>query len=239
MNTMSMEMLEAPGVQKSSGLYHTAIVYDGRLYTFGDNVYGQLGNGTNISVEIPMLIPSLFNVTNVSCGDFYTAVVADGKLYTFGNGECGQLGHNNDHHVNVPTMVAGLVNVTNVGCGGYHTAVVAGCNLYTFGSNGYGKLGLDYETKNLYVPKLVTELELHDVEQVACGTYHTAVVANGKKLYTCGENWYGQLGFEHNDHKNFLRLVDGLDNVTQVRCGRKHTIVVANGHLHVFGSENV
>ena len=47
------------GVQAAAGGAHTAAVTaKGRLYTWGDRVHGQLGQGTSANMLVPTLVPA-------------------------------------------------------------------------------------------------------------------------------------------------------------------------------------
>ena len=153
---------------------HTAVVDDGKLYTFGFNSNGQLGLGDVVARNRPVLIPYLIKVTFVACGSAYTAVVSDGKLYTFGYNANGELGVGDNINKYNPTLVPNLNRVTFIACGVSHTAVVSNSRLYTFGFNFYSELGLgDVASRN--IPTLVPNL--NNVTSVACGFSYTSVIA--------------------------------------------------------------
>jgi hypothetical protein len=64
-----------------------ALVETGRVYAWGFNQFGQLGNGNNENRNIPQLINenSLSNVKQISCGQKNCfALKHDGHLYAFG-----------------------------------------------------------------------------------------------------------------------------------------------------------
>ena len=93
--TLIMEGVKFKDV--SLGASHSgAITKDGRLYMWGDNTWGQLGNGTNEDSLIPIEIemPGKVKVKELELGENYTGVITeDGKIYTWGyNNSNGQLG---------------------------------------------------------------------------------------------------------------------------------------------------
>lgn len=69
-----------------SGWYHWAILAsDGRVWTFGWNFAGQLGDGTTQDRWTPQLVPGLENIVEIACGEFSTtALRADGAVFTWG-----------------------------------------------------------------------------------------------------------------------------------------------------------
>src|SRR5207244_3924967 len=69
-------------MQVSAGWKHAvALTSDGKVWTWGDNTYGQIGNGitSTIGISVPFQVAGLSNVVAVSGGDRYTAMLkADG-----------------------------------------------------------------------------------------------------------------------------------------------------------------
>lgn len=107
-----------------------AITSDGRMYTWGSGMAGQLGHGNMFRLPEPKLL-SIFGdevvIEQVSCGPYHTAAVSyDGTLYTWGNGLFGKLGHGDHESTFTPRPVLALAEhyVLNVSCGWWHTAAV-------------------------------------------------------------------------------------------------------------------
>ena len=126
----------------SCGAAHTCIVTDdGRLFSFGWNIYGQLGviiqpMNNNTSCAQSILLPSeVFLgqdkiVTSISCGFAHSAaVLTSGELFSWGfNGE-GQLGHGHEMNIKSPLQVdfdgqEHSKNTLRVSCGHTHTLCV-------------------------------------------------------------------------------------------------------------------
>lgn len=80
-------------VAVSAGWENTAAVKaDGSLWTWGNNVYGQLGNGTKENSFTPVKV--LEDVASVSLSSGYTmAIKTDGSLWGWGDNSSGQLGN--------------------------------------------------------------------------------------------------------------------------------------------------
>ena len=142
-----------------NGCEHTlAISRTGKLYSFGYNYRGQLGNGTTISENVPRLVKGMIGrcVVLASCSYYHSILLcSDGTLWTMGRGDSGQLGHGDSVDSMVPRQLFDCVrngshcsgvprNISNLSCGQYHTVVTThDGDVYVCGKNDYGQLGLN------------------------------------------------------------------------------------------------
>ena len=80
-------------MQIACGLVHSQILLkNGRVVSFGDNQFGQLGLGAEAGVQStghPTEIPSLTNVKAISCNHHSAAIGQRGELYFWGTGVFG------------------------------------------------------------------------------------------------------------------------------------------------------
>jgi alpha-tubulin suppressor-like RCC1 family protein len=137
-----------------------ALKGDGTLWTWGDNRWGQLGNGTvgtsdcgffpptgqNCYSNVPVQVVGLTGVTAIGGGGAQGyAVLGDGTAWAWGNNHRGALGNgqNCDNcSTGTPVRVTGLTGVTMIdgnGRGGY--AVDAGGRVWSWGDNDLAGLG--------------------------------------------------------------------------------------------------
>jgi alpha-tubulin suppressor-like RCC1 family protein len=85
---------------------------DDKVYGWGDNQYGQLGDGTTDNAELPVqvlqgTIPAGVKLVQISAGDGISAAVGDdGKVYTWGLNGNGQLGDNTTDSRSTPGPIA-------------------------------------------------------------------------------------------------------------------------------------
>ena len=107
----------------SSGWDHTcATLTDGTVKCWGDNTYGQLGNGSTTHSTTPVAVPGLANVLALSSGWYNTcATLSDGTVKCWGNNWAGQLGNGSTTQSTTPVAVTGLSNVLAVSSRGFHT----------------------------------------------------------------------------------------------------------------------
>ena len=177
-------------------------LYGGKLWSFGDNEFGQLGRVTQGNIDRnPTPVPVFENiiVTKVSCESYHTMVITqDGKLWSFGDNEFGQLGRVTQGNENPIPMLVPIFKdmiIINVSCGSFHTMVITqGNKLWSFGNNRSGQLGRVTQGNDNPTPRLVPAFEDMVVTKISCGSKHTMVITEGGKLWSFGYNRYCQLG---------------------------------------------
>nr|CAD7434708.1 unnamed protein product [Timema monikensis] len=110
--------------------------------------------------------------------------------------------------------------------------------MFGWGNTVNGELGLGgIEEEQILSPRELKFSKATQVQQVACGTNHTAVVTKDGQVYTCGSNDYSQLG--HNKPRKRLEQVDGLSAyvINNVACGMAHSVAVNEwGQVFSWGS---
>ncbi len=148
------------------GGHSIALTADKRVWTWGDNGLGELGNGTTGGYDpAPTVVANLSNVVAIAGGVGFTlAVTSNGQVYAWGDNTFGELGTNTSAvaSANHPMLVAGITNVvwvsaprsddglgnvftTNAYFGGVHAMAMTvnqGTNQYWgWGDNSYGSIG--------------------------------------------------------------------------------------------------
>ena len=144
----------------SAGLYHTvAIKTDGTIWAWGANSYGQLGDGTSGSANIPVQVKAdaatpFTGVIAVSAGRHHTvAIKKDGTLWAWGDNEYyGQLGIgvSDDNPHPYPVFVGNMWK--SVSAANDQTVAIKNDGvLWAWGYNENGQLG-DATVKNKFSP---------------------------------------------------------------------------------------
>jgi alpha-tubulin suppressor-like RCC1 family protein len=207
--------------------FMAAIKTDGTLWAFGDNSYGQLGDGTRINKSSPVQVGKLTNWKSVSCGNNHvSAIKTDGTLWVWGNNGDGELGQGNIINRSSPVQVGLLNNWKMASCGQwcYTLAIKTDGTLWAFGDNSYGQLG-DGTSLNKSSPVQVGLLNLWDI--VSCGYRHTAAIKTDGTLWIWGTNNYGELGDLTIVPKSSPVQVGSLDTWVQVSCGYNYTMAIS------------
>ena len=189
--------------QIACGFAHSmAIGSDGELYTWGQNQFGQLGDGTyeNKSTPTKITFPNGVKPTKISSGfSFSIAIGDDGNLYTWGDNFKGQLGDGTSSYAVLTPVKITLPNgvkPTQIACGaGNSMAIGDDGELYTWGNNEGDQLGIGSSDYNAHsTPIKITLASGVKPTQITCGFGHSMVVGTNNKLYIWGENDEGQLG---------------------------------------------
>ncbi|XP_031717112.1 probable E3 ubiquitin-protein ligase HERC6 [Anarrhichthys ocellatus] len=92
----------------SCGEAHSAVLTkNGKVFTFGEGSYGQLGHKSSANEVGPRLVKSLDGpASQISCGRRHTLVLGtSGQLWAFGNGANGQIGTGRPEDSLTPTLV--------------------------------------------------------------------------------------------------------------------------------------
>jgi len=226
----------------AAGMYHSIVLRaDGSVATFGDNGYGQLGDGTTLRRMSPVnVIGGLDDVIAIAGGQIHTlALKLDGTVWSWGynGGMEGVLGAGiTDSYRTAPVQVlqssGPLTGVVAVAAGLRHSlALKADGTVWVWGQGYYGALGLGNQNNQ---SRAVPVPGLSGVTAIAAGGFHSlAVQTNGS---TSGVLW----GWGHN---NAGQLADGTtatryspiliaEQVALSAAGVSHTLVrKADGSL--------
>ncbi|MGH1342779.1 MAG: hypothetical protein ACRBN8_14555 [Nannocystales bacterium] len=188
----------------NAGFDHSLVLHaDGSVWTFGDNLYGQLGSDTGgVPRMQPAAIDGLSDIIQVAAGsDVSYALTAEGRVYAWGENDRGQLGLGNadgDAHP-VPTLISNMTDVVHVAAANTTAfALLANGTLLAWGRNHAGQAGVDDESGvDVLSPSPVVTVDgesLADVVSVSGdGFVGLALTADGH-VYAWGLGALGQLG---------------------------------------------
>ncbi|MCI5146199.1 MAG: hypothetical protein D3923_11885, partial [Candidatus Electrothrix sp. AR3] len=91
----------------AAGRAYTVVVKcDGSLWAWGDNYYGQLGDGTSVNKSSPVQIGAATDWQTVATGfDHTIALKKNGSLWAWGDNRYGQLGDGTKVNKNKPVQI--------------------------------------------------------------------------------------------------------------------------------------
>jgi len=131
----------------AAGDYHTAVlrkeVVDFKVWCWGKNSEGQLGDGTIVDHKTPVEVKDLTKVTTIAAGSNHTvAVLNDGTVRAWGGNGSGQLGNGTVVSSSIPVTVSGLGSVLGIAAGNANTVALSLDNsVWSWGKNDFGQLG--------------------------------------------------------------------------------------------------
>lgn len=188
----------------SIGLDHTCgLTTAGVGYCWGNNFYGQVGDGTNGSTNSqrpsPTLILGGHTFQSLDAGQYHSCgLTTNSDAYCWGSNFNGQLGTGfTSLWENSPQLVTGGHSFESVSAGGFHSCAVTNSGAaYCWGQNLNGQLGTGFVSSYPYywetTPMLVTGGQTF--QWVSAGAYHTCGTTTSLDAYCWGANGSGQLG---------------------------------------------
>ncbi len=144
-------------VAPSAGGDHTcALKNDGTVECWGNNAYGQLGNGTTTNQLTPAIVSGLTGATEVSCGlSHCCALITSGTVACWGGNLDGELGNGALVNSSVPVTVANVTGATAIAATDSSTCAIVNGTVECWGYNVDGELG-NGTTTNSSTPVPVT-----------------------------------------------------------------------------------
>lgn len=213
-----------------AGSRHSAVLLaDGRIFTFGYGLQGQLGTGQLQSSEVPLPIDTSTIAANtkfsaVCVGIYHTAALTiDGQVYAWGLSSEGQVGAGGYTTYASPVrMNFSAVPIRKISCGFYHTLLLGTDNrLYGTGSSNFGQMGVGMQA--VYSrPTSLFNTSFYDssgpyswsFRDVSAGAYHSLFLVTGRfndssplrpMLLGTGAGFASQVGYP------YLQLPPPLD----------------------------
>jgi len=228
-------------VQVAAGLSHTlALMSDGTVWAWGNNNYGQLGNGITSYSELLVQVVGLNNITAIAAGESHNlALKTDGTVWAWGYNNWGQLGNGVASYYPIPTpiQVSGLTNVTAITAGHYHSlAVKSEGTVWAWGWNGYLQLG-GSTTGTCTTPVQVNGLA--DIISVAAGYGHSIALKSNGTAWAWGRGDFGQLGRGSTYDSGTPMQISNLSGVVSIVAGLEHSLAVkSDGTVWAWGSNS-
>lgn len=202
------------------GEFTVALDNTGSVWTWGDNQFAQLGNGTFTNSNTPTTI-GLTNVIAVSAGKTHAlALKADGTVWAWGDNSLGQLGINGGAFLTIPTQLTTINGITKISAGADHSLLIDNKNnVYAFGDNTFGQLGTG-NNNSMTIPTKVSNIK---AQEVFAGYYNSYAIGTDESVLSWGKNQYGQLGDQSFNNKNTPIVVNTLKGASIIASGSEHT----------------
>ncbi|CAI2368911.1 unnamed protein product [Moneuplotes crassus] len=195
-----------------------------KLYMWGDNYAGQLGQNDNVHRDTPLIVQSLLDdaIIDVSCGFQHAlALSADGTVFGIGKNDryqCGEEKKLNDESGEItnsfgdpfpirgfnPTMDkkeashAGNEPIIQAKAGKFHSLFLSDRGrVYGLGSNIYGQLCQSNNILNKATHPTEIFLDGMKIKQIEVGNHHSMLLNDEGRLFVFGSNLVGQVTSKH------------------------------------------
>ncbi len=173
-----------------------ALLNSGKLFCWGRNDYGQIGDGTTDERHSPVEITLGEEVLSVDLGGSYNyfhscALLISGKLKCWGDNSKGQLGDGTTTSSNSPVLVTDISSAIGITTGyQLSCAILSSGDVRCWGDNRYGQLGNGTNRQSLH-PQTVLEIKAMKIQATY---YHAFAITQENFLMGWGDNFYNKLG---------------------------------------------
>jgi regulator of chromosome condensation len=185
-NSLTLESIGAKSVTAIyTGRNHSFYKAYDKIYGWGLNNYGQLGDGTVKNTYLPHEIGALSNldIADIQGGENHTiALTTDGTLLAWGRNDDFQLGLNCTEDSSIPQVVKFEGKITQISAGSHFNFLVTDKKrAYSWG---YGDcyVLMNGKEKNVSMPTLLAWSVAKPVDAIKAGSQHVCILRNTGKL---------------------------------------------------------
>lgn len=237
---------------KSKRYFWAAVCADGGLLVCGQpHKFMDFLFRRNIPVQkMPRAVFGDMPAVSVACGAFHALVLtADGRVFAWGANYKGQLGLGVQRSLATPQEVFGKAEVvSSIAAGDLHSiAITRGGAVFVWGNGDHGQLGLGDHAELINHNKIASPtlvLGMVDAVFAAAGRQSSMLVDLGGKVWSTGNNMYGQLGHGDRVRRTCFAVISQPDSfclqkITSLDCADDHTAAVTTGgDVWTWGSNN-
>ena len=224
--------------------YSIILTEKGNAISFGKNSNGELGLGHKKTVKNAQLISKFKNQVKMikSTGNMNLLLNKSNELFIWSNSKKIQL--------QKPTMVylPKRINIISISTGKNFAILLTNKGIcYGIGSNEKGELGINNTSiKYCITPEEIVDLKKYKdkIIQVSCGFKHTVCLSEKGRVYSWGNNTFGQLGHESNSNYRPLPVIiednnSELIRIIQVAAGFRASFFLSyNRSIYYCGKIN-
>lgn len=251
----------------AAGYNTTCAIAEAQAYCWGENTYGQVGDGSTTHRRSPVAVNTggvLANkyIVDIAVGKSFACVIAStvssslgkGRIYCWGRADEGQLGNGTTatSYFATPQAQANSdittydANVTRITAGGSHACAQANAlgSAYglCWGRGNEGQLGRG-STASSSIPVLLSPQIPATPTSISAGKNHTCAAAFGRAYCWGANTTYGVLGNNSTAQANSYVTVNtsgvlnGKDVTSISATSEEHTCAVANSQAFCWGAD--
>jgi alpha-tubulin suppressor-like RCC1 family protein len=199
----------------AGGTHSCASTTDGKVFCWGSNSTGQLGDVRVEESRIPVPVKGISDAASVSAGNFHTcALLKNGSVACWGSNSSGQLGSDASSDSRIPVIVQGVSGASSVSSGWNHAcALLKDGTVWCWGDNSTGQLGTGEIQEKCHgeaydfscSKKPVKASGLAGATQLSAGGNHTCAVMVDGSMMCWGANDHSELGLHTNKGPDICR----------------------------------
>jgi alpha-tubulin suppressor-like RCC1 family protein len=198
-------------------LHTCALDREGRAYCWGDNMFGQLGDGTHSSSAAPVRVAGEVRFSALSAGGDHTCgLTHPGAVVCWGR----------DGNASA-TAPSGEVFVAVSAGHDHRCALTSTRAAFCWGRNTFGQLGTGASTPSA-TPSAV--LGGHEFSTISAGSQYTCGITTGGAAYCWGWGASGRLGTGSESSSTIPAVVTGRLHFAQLDAGTTHTCGITTDH---------
>ncbi|HMI83236.1 MAG TPA: hypothetical protein VK550_04030 [Polyangiaceae bacterium] len=235
--------------QLALGHYHSCVLLNtGGVRCWGNNSYGQLGDGSQVERLSPPTSDVISDVKAIAAGGLFTcALLNSGGARCWGWGPSGALGTGTIDDVFSPPSsdIANLAGgVRGLAAGGGHTCALLNVqSVRCWGGNESGQLGDGLYANRLLPPTSDIVNLPGGVAAVSAGTLHSCVILKSGGVRCWGESSNGALGIGDNTSVDLTTPptadIQNLSIAEAIAAGRLHTCaLLLGGGVRCWGNSS-
>jgi alpha-tubulin suppressor-like RCC1 family protein len=234
----------AAGVGVAQGNCHGCAWRDGRVWCWGANTFGALGDTTKTSrptaapvqgLDGKFVVQVAVGCSNPAVTGHSCALTDKGEVWCWGANGTGQLGDQSGADQQLPVKVVGLGDATAVAVGAGHScALTKSGSVVCWGDNQYFQIG---DGSGMNQPAPTAANGLSDAVEIAAGYWHTCARRASGALACWGPNAYGEIGNGSPDAAKTPAAVATIADAVQIVAGVTHSCARrGNGTAWCWGS---
>jgi alpha-tubulin suppressor-like RCC1 family protein len=222
------------------GQVSAAIDKNGRVWTWGFNTSGQLGDNTRVSKRTPIsILGAVKTFCRISAGDVHMlAIDKDGIGWSWGYGLTGRLGNASAADQCTPRRISGATKTFCEISAGYRHSLAIDKNgrVWAWGDGASGRLGVN-STLTRATPVAILGA-LKTFCEISAGANHSAAIDKNGRAWCWGSNLTGELG---NNATAFsfctpVSVAGAVKTFCQIQAGGNVTVALdKNGGIWTWG----
>ena len=222
------------------GDFTVCVDYEGFIWSFGKNDFGQLGTGNTTNYNFPQKLLDIPPVLSVACGSYHTLIITnDDNLWSCGGNDHGQLclGNNKRSLNTQKPQKTSFSNISKISAGYCYSLFQNNKEgeIFACGFNQYGQCGLGHFNHPQITPSLILNVPLNIV-QFVCGSQQSLFLDSEGNVFSVGNNMHGQLGLGHNTNQNVLNKIPNIPSIKIISCVNASCYLIDfEGNLWSFG----